>query len=220
MIHIQVELIRLVVFWFVLILTCRVSINKYILFWNMLNQHWWTINVDVVSVIIYAHPMQHPIKKSEMYHLFLRMDNIPSANMRQHKLDQQRRLIEEKQRQKRFEERNIKLTPLYSTNFRAAQNKRIELSDLKAGAQSRPGSSSKRELHGWDAQTRECLCNRVQWCWCRYDGPLQYLAQTGNPDSAMTTVQVGVKQKYRNIFKTCLYYCISHLRRERRFKTT
>lgn len=83
------------------------------------------------------------------------MDNIPSANMRQHKLDQQRRLIEEKQRQKR-----------------AAQNKRIELNDLKAGAQSRPGSSSKRELHG-------------------YDGPLQYLAQTGNPDSAMTTVQVA-----------------------------
>ena len=32
------------------------------------------------------------------------MDNIPSANMRQHKLDQQRRLIEEKQRQKRWEE--------------------------------------------------------------------------------------------------------------------
>ena len=30
------------------------------------------------------------------------MDNIPSANMRQHKLDQQRRLIEEKQRQKRY----------------------------------------------------------------------------------------------------------------------
>ena len=86
----------------------------------------------------------------------LRMDNIPSANMRQHKLDQQRRLIEEKQRQKR-----------------AAQNKKIELSDLKSGAKSRPGSSSKggRELHG-------------------YDGPLQYLSSQGNPDS-MTTVQVN-----------------------------
>ena len=88
--------------------------------------------------------------------IVLRMDNLPSANMRQHKLDQQRRLIEEKQRQKR-----------------AAQNKKIELSDLKSGAKSRPGSSSKggRELHG-------------------YDGPLQYLSSQGNPDS-MTTVQVG-----------------------------
>ena len=85
------------------------------------------------------------------------MDNIPSANMRQHKLDQQRKLIEEKQRQKR-----------------AAQNKRIELSDLKSGGGggpgTRPSSSTKRELHG-------------------YDGPLQYLSQQGNPDS-MTTVQV------------------------------
>lgn len=81
------------------------------------------------------------------------MDNIPSANMRQHKLDQQRKLIEEKQKQKR-----------------AMQNKKIELNDLKAGGgKSRPGSSNKRELHG-------------------YDGPLQYLSQ-GNPDS-MTTVQV------------------------------
>ena len=82
------------------------------------------------------------------------MDNIPSANMRQHKLDQQRKLIEEKQKQKR-----------------AMQNKKIELNDLKAGGgKSRPGSSNKRELHG-------------------YDGPLQYLSH-GNPDS-MTTVQVS-----------------------------
>jgi len=81
------------------------------------------------------------------------MESIPSANMRQHKLEQQRKLIEEKQRQKRQQ-----------------QNKRIELSDLKSGGgKGRPGSSGKRELHG-------------------YDGPLQYLAQ-GNPDS-MTTVQV------------------------------
>merc|ERR550539_117409 len=50
------------------------------------------------------------------------------------------------------------------------QNKKIELNVLKAGGgKSRPGSSNKRELHG-------------------YDGPLQYLSQ-GNPDS-MTTVQV------------------------------
>ena len=35
------------------------------------------------------------------------MDNIPSANMRQHKLDQQRRIIEEKQRQKRSEEQTM-----------------------------------------------------------------------------------------------------------------
>ena len=85
------------------------------------------------------------------------MENLPSANMRQHKLDQQRKLIEEKQRQKR-----------------AAQNKKIELSDLKSGGGrgTRPSSStSKRELHG-------------------YDGPLQYLSQQGNPDS-MTAVQVG-----------------------------
>ena len=91
------------------------------------------------------------------------MENLPSANMRQHKLDQQRKLIEEKQRQKR-----------------AAQNKKIELSDLKSGGGgggggTRPSSStSKRELHG-------------------YDGPLQYLSQQGNPDS-MTTVQVGQHQ--------------------------
>ena len=32
------------------------------------------------------------------------MDSLPSANMRQHKLDQQRRLIEEKQRQKRAQQ--------------------------------------------------------------------------------------------------------------------
>ena len=89
-----------------------------------------------------------------------RMDSssIPSANMRQHKLDQQRRLIEEKQKQKR-----------------AMQNKKIELNDLKAGGKSRPSSSSKRELHG-------------------YDGPLQYLSQ-GNPDS-MTTVQVTTCRNY------------------------
>lgn len=88
------------------------------------------------------------------------MDNIPSANMRQHKLDQQRKLIEEKQKQKR-----------------AMQNKKIELNDLKAGGgKSRPGSSNKRELHG-------------------YDGPLQYLSQ-GNPDS-MTTVQVSPDNQIR-----------------------
>lgn len=67
----------------------------------------------------------------------LKMDNIPSANLRQHKLDQQRKLIEEKQRQKRQQ-----------------QNKRIELNDLKSGtstARGRPASSgSKRELHGYD----------------------------------------------------------------------
>ena len=40
------------------------------------------------------------------------MDNIPSANMRQHKLDQQRRLIEEKQRQKRCAEEK---QPLFVT---------------------------------------------------------------------------------------------------------
>ena len=89
------------------------------------------------------------------------MDNIPSANMRQHKLDQQRKLIEEKQKQKR-----------------AMQNKKIELNDLKAGGggKSRPGSSNKRELHG-------------------YDGPLQYLSQ-GNPDS-MTTVQVSPQAPHK-----------------------
>ena len=108
------------------------------------------------------------------------MDNIPSANMRQHKLDQQRKLIEEKQKQKR-----------------AMQNKKIELNDLKAGGgKSRPGSSNKRELHG-------------------YDGPLQYLSQ-GNPDS-MTTVQVGwrynfQKRKFDNFlekYQKVLFNCTS-----------
>jgi len=66
----------------------------------------------------------------------LKMDNIPSANMRQHKLDQQRKLIEDKQRQKR-----------------QMQNKKIELNDLKSGSalsKGRPSSSGKRELHGYD----------------------------------------------------------------------
>jgi len=64
-----------------------------------------------------------------------KMENLPSANMRQHKLEQQRKLIEEKQRQKRQQ-----------------QNKKIELNDLKSGAvRGRPASSgAKRELHGYD----------------------------------------------------------------------
>ena len=89
--------------------------------------------------------------------------------------------------------------------FRAAQNKKIELSDLKAGAQSRPGSSNKRELHGWAARRLRLLWRGFPYSWFRYDGPLQYLAQTGNPDSAMTTVQVGVIQKLehpQNMFST------------------
>ncbi|XP_023348184.1 protein king tubby [Eurytemora carolleeae] len=63
------------------------------------------------------------------------MDGIPSANLRQHKLDHQRKLIEEKQRKKRQQ-----------------QNKTIQLSDLKSGSalSKRPLSSGKRELHGYD----------------------------------------------------------------------
>lgn len=63
------------------------------------------------------------------------MENLPSANIRQDKLNQQRKLIEEKQRIKRQQ-----------------QNKKIELSDLKSGGGARPSSSSgtRRELHGYD----------------------------------------------------------------------
>jgi len=61
------------------------------------------------------------------------MDSLPSANIRQHKLDQQRKLIEEKQRIKRQQ-----------------QNKRIELSDLKSGGGRPSSSGSRRELHGYD----------------------------------------------------------------------
>ena len=51
----------------------------------------------------------------------------------------------------------------------------IQASDLRSGSsKSRAGRplSAKRELHG-------------------YNGPLQYLANKGNPDEQMTTVQVG-----------------------------
>ena len=55
--------------------------------------------------------MKHPLSvirllNNAMY--ICRMDSLPSANMRQHKLDQQRRLIEEKQRQKRAQQ-NMKI---------------------------------------------------------------------------------------------------------------
>ncbi|XP_040580920.1 protein king tubby 1 isoform X2 [Lepeophtheirus salmonis] len=84
-----------------------------------------------------------------------KMDLIPSANLRQQKLEQQRQLIENKQKQKRKQ-----------------QSKMIQASDLKSGSAKTRGRpmSGRKEIHG-------------------YDGPLQYLNQ-GNPDSAMTSVQV------------------------------
>jgi len=62
-----------------------------------------------------------------------KMESLPSANIRQHKLDQQRKLIEEKQRIKRQQ-----------------QNKKIELSDLKSGGGRPSSSGTRRELHGYD----------------------------------------------------------------------
>ena len=68
------------------------------------------------------------------------MDSLPSANMRQHKLDQQRRLIEEKQRQKRAQQNKkigqcswgpvvrlsiIRLSPEYSVNTQSAGKRQI-----------------------------------------------------------------------------------------------
>eukprot|EP00096_Caligus_rogercresseyi_P012706 TRINITY_DN5416_c0_g1_i1.p1 TRINITY_DN5416_c0_g1~~TRINITY_DN5416_c0_g1_i1.p1 ORF type:complete len:495 (+),score=134.34 TRINITY_DN5416_c0_g1_i1:138-1622(+) len=84
-----------------------------------------------------------------------KMDMIPSANLRQQKLEQQRQLIESRQKQKRQQ-----------------QSKMIQASDLKSGVAKTRGRpmSGRKEIHG-------------------YDGPLQYLNQ-GNPDSAMTSVQV------------------------------
>ena len=89
--------------------------------------------------------------------------DIPSAHLRQQKLEHQRHLIEQKQRAKRGQ----------------AGLKLIQASDLKSESVktskslNRPLSGARREIHG-------------------YDGPMVFLNQSNNPDdaSAMTTVQV------------------------------
>ena len=111
------------------------------------------------------------------------MDSLPSANLRQQKLEQQRQLIEQKQKQKRQQQ-----VSNYNDAARALfmnenvirldctasllQGKMIQASDLRSGSaksRGRPLSGKQRELYG-------------------YDGPMQYLNK-GNPDD-MTTVQV------------------------------
>ena len=47
----------------------------------------------------------------DFYLLYFRMDAIPSAHLRQQKLEHQRQLIEQKQKQKRQSVRNIFETP-------------------------------------------------------------------------------------------------------------
>jgi hypothetical protein len=64
-----------------------------------------------------------------------RMDTIPSANLRQQKLEQQRQRIEQKQKQKR------------------ETGKLIQASDLKSASSVKRGGrplSGRRELHGYD----------------------------------------------------------------------
>ena len=63
------------------------------------------------------------------------MDSIPSANLRQQKLEQQRLRIEQKQRQKR------------------EGGKLIQASDLKSASSVKRGNrplSGRRELHGYE----------------------------------------------------------------------
>ena len=97
---------------------------------------------------------------------------MPSAHLRQQKLDQQRQLIEQKQKAKR---QQVNVTHFLMTiyqNHVTLQGKLIQASDLKSETVKSRGRplSGRRELHG-------------------YDGPMVYLNQSNNPD-AMTTVQV------------------------------
>jgi len=117
---------------------------------------------------------------------------IPSSNLRQAKLEQQRQLIEQKQKHKRqqqvikniflmkeFVNQNVKAKIMFTLKY-IFQGKMIQASDLKSGVAKTRGRplSARRELHG-------------------YDGPLQFLSQTGNPDE-MTTVQVSAGLKSKN----------------------
>ena len=66
---------------------------------------------------------------------FCRLDTIPSANLRQQKLEQQRLKIEQKQKQKR------------------EAGKLIQASDLKSASSVKRGArplSGRRELHGYE----------------------------------------------------------------------
>ena len=66
---------------------------------------------------------------------YYRLDAIPSANLRQHKLEQQRLKIEQKQKQKR------------------EGGKLIQASDLKSASSVKRGArplSGRRELHGYE----------------------------------------------------------------------
>ena len=69
------------------------------------------------------------------FHFIYRLDAIPSANLRQHKLEQQRLKIEQKQKQKR------------------EGGKLIQASDLKSASSVKRGASplsGRRELHGYE----------------------------------------------------------------------
>ena len=68
-------------------------------------------------------------------YIFCRLDTIPSANLRQQKLEQQRLRIEQKQKQKR------------------EAGKLIQASDLKSASSVKRGArplSGRRELHGYE----------------------------------------------------------------------
>ena len=90
--------------------------------------------------------------------------DIPSAHLRQQKLEHQRLLIEQKQRAKRGQAglKLIQASDLKSESVKTTKS-------LKPGG--RPLSAARREIHG-------------------YDGPMVFLNQSNNPDSTMTTVQV------------------------------
>ena len=87
--------------------------------------------------------------------------DIPSAHLRQQKLDHQRQLIEQKQRAKRGQA-GLKL-------IQASDLKSESVKTSKSLMGGRPLSAARREIHG-------------------YDGPMVFLNQSANPDS--TTVQV------------------------------
>ena len=57
----------------------------------------------------------------DFYLLHFRMDAIPSAHLRQQKLEHQRQLIEQKQKQKRQSVRNIFETPRTKFIFRITE---------------------------------------------------------------------------------------------------
>ncbi len=89
------------------------------------------LDIDPIAAVLYW-----PCLIFFFFYVFHRLDNIPSANLRQQKLEQQRLKIEQKQKQKREQ-----------------GNKTIHASDLKSASSVKRGGrplSGRKELHGYD----------------------------------------------------------------------